>query len=275
MATKLKKGGVLDRLLHRAYKAKDEDQLKEVADEATELFGDDGELAHTDLNEGGETHIHVHADGESEGVRSDTNDEWQAYVEKNDAEHAELFARIEALEAALSGRDMGSEGGGEFDDNDMEESMLDEVPEELQEASKGTQDARYLMGSFRDTAATAEILSPGIKIPTVDSKTDKKQAFKKICGLRRSALDSAFKDDGTRSIILSLNGGRTLDTKRMTCDAIRTLFNSAAMIKQQQNNAGNGKMSFSDHVKNATDQEQPLTIADINRMNQEHWKNRI
>ncbi len=101
---------------------------------------------------------------------------------------------------------------------------------------RGAKDSRYLVDSFQATAATAEIIAPGIRLPTFDQKGDPKKNFEVICGLRRSALDLAYLRPDTRGMIEEVLGGRTLDVKKMTCDATRSLFGAVGAMKRGANN---------------------------------------
>ena len=236
----------------------------------------------------GDVHLHIMNDDESggsggnaqSGISRFTDDDLQDHIDRNAAEHQEMFARIEALEklvANLAGKEggegandnSGKEGNSEDDvDPQLEDQMLDEVPEGLRENAAKANDSAYLSHSFRDTVANAEILVPGIRIPTFDQAMKPVKTFKQICGLRRKALDKAYADENKHRIIDDILGGRPLDTKHMTCDAIRTLFNAAVTVQRQRNNAVSGSVRTADKVG-----PQKLTLAELNRRNAERYKN--
>lgn len=264
---------ILDALM-KAFKAKDAEEVeqlaKEVADEGA-MLGETGE-------EGGDTHIHIH-NGEvskpAEGTMDDegaegrakfTDDDIQEHMDKNATEHAEMFSRIEELEKLVAQLSGGTSDDGE----DYNEEMQDEFPEELKEEASKAKDSAYLIDSFQDTVAMAEILVPGIRVPTFDRSMKPGKSFKQICSLRRQALDLAYGQPATRGILDDLLGGKNLDTKRMTCDGARTLFRSAAAMKRSANNAHRTGDIIGANVAKAG----PLTLAEVNRRNAERYKSK-
>jgi hypothetical protein len=147
---------------------------------------------------------------------------------------------------------------------------MDEVPESLKEDAKKAKDSAYFVDSFQDTVAKAEILVPGIRIPTFDKAAKPKEGFKRICNFRRQALDLAHVQPSTRALIEDALAGKDLDTKNMTCDAVRVLFNSVAGAKAAANNAAASSRT-SDAQSGAG--KKPLTPADLNRLNAAKYAN--
>lgn len=260
--------------LRRAFKAKDEAELeainKEVSDEISKGVGSTGAGE-------GDTHIHIHSDSEVPTVTGDnergepaeggrmrfSDDDLQAHIDQNAQEHSEMMSRIAALEAAI-----GRQSAEDAESEELQNAIKDEVPEELQKEAAKAKDSAYLGESFQDTVAMAEILVPGIKIPTYDRAAKPGQTFKKICGLRKQALDLAYVRPDTRSILDDLLGGKGLDTKSMTCDAARVLFRSAGAAKRVANNNGNNNRT-ADALCQSSAQ---MTLAELNRRNAERYK---
>lgn len=263
-------------------------RVKDAMEE--ELTGDDLPEA----AEPGDVHVHVHTGGEGAATpvsgggvgdeggdpeelgsrASFTDEDFQAHVDKNEAEHVEMRARIEALEKLVSGKagagDEGLEGEEKTVDEEIEGALKEEAPEGTSdEEIKMTKDSSLLVDSYKDTIGLAEILVPGIRVPTFDRAAKPGQSFKKICGLRRQALDLAYSQPSTRSILDDLLAGKTLDSKNMTCDAIRTLFRSAAAMKKAaNNNAGRtGDMGVSVQASG------PLSLTELNKKNASYWAN--
>jgi hypothetical protein len=120
----------------------------------------------------------------------------------------------------------------------------DEDEEEMEEET-GTADARkardsaLLEDSFNDIKAKAEIIAPGIQMPTFDAKADPKKTFRDChCGLRRKALQQATQDTETAEIVKTVRG-RALDSAeilKMSCGQVRTIFNGVAAMKANRNN---------------------------------------
>jgi hypothetical protein len=157
------------------------------------------------------------------------------------------MARLDAIEAKIGGatdsaaeEETPAEESEEVLDagEDLEEFLEEEAPEGTpSKDSRKALDSRFLGESMKDTIALAEILAPGIKMPTYDRMAKPGQTAKKICSLRRKAVDQALAMDTSSAMFADLTGGKKVDTSRMTCDAIRTLFRSAAAIKRLSNNS--------------------------------------
>ncbi len=260
-ASMAKKTKFVDFLM-RAFKAKDAAEIEKLAEEAKDSLeeGDDGE---------GETHIHVHTNGDPapvDNVPTDDDDDLATFKEQNAAEHKEFRDRIEALEKAIAG------GTGDTTDPEgMPDEALDEFPDDLKEDAKKAKDSAHFRDSFQDTVAMAEILSPGIRVPTYDSASKPSTTYKKICGLRRQALDAAYASADTKSIIDTILGGKKLDTTRMTCDAVRTLFRSAAAMRRVANNGAAIRTGDNRGGAAVAGVQAPRTLADVNKANAEYW----
>ncbi len=262
---KVKQSSILDALM-KAFKAKDADEVEALAEEVKDEF-------ETSETGGGDTHIHVHADGstsngnpvaDDEDPEITNDDDLEAFKAQNATEHADMLKRIEALEAALAGAGNGADE--EMNEEIKNELSLDE--EQLEEVIK-TKDSKFFSNSFQDTVAMAEILVPGIKVPTFDSKLTAGKTFKAICALRTQALDLAYVQPATRSILDELLGGKPLNTATMTCDAVRSLFRSAAAVKSVSNkNSSQSK----DTNNSGTQTPKVTTLASLNEMNRQRYQ---
>ena len=257
--TTVKKNKVLDFLM-QAFKAKDAAEVEKLAEEAL----DSAELT----GEGGESHIHIHTgemgSGNDPAPSITTDDEeggdLKQFMESNEAEHAEFRSRLEALEAALAAGSTGDEDKP----GDMPKEALDEIPEELRESAAKAKDSAYLGDTFQDTVAMAEILVPGIRVPTFDRAAKPGDSFKRICNFRRQALDLAYAQPATLGTVDDLLSGKALDTKNMTCDAVRTLFRSASTAQKSINNAAAASKTVDQGGAKKTG---PMTLAELNKRN--------
>ena len=134
------------------------------------------------------------------------------------------------------GRGQGQEKGRDEDEDEDEEEM----EEETGSADAGkARDSALLEDSFNDIKAKAEIIAPGIQMPTFDAKADPKKTFRDChCGLRRKALQQATQDAETAEIVKTVRG-RALDSGeilKMSCGQVRTIFNGVAAMKANRNN---------------------------------------
>lgn len=281
-----KMGKLLDSLM-KAFKAKDAAEVERIAEEAAKDMKD---------NEGeATTHIHIHSGevgsgpisgdeggggsaaggtsgGGSEGRVRFGDAEIEQHIQKNDAEHQEFRDAISGLQEEI--KKMKGEGGEE-EEPGLVDALRDEAPsEEEKEEAARAKDSAYLGHSYQDTIALAEILAPGIRVPTYDRAAKPGKTFKDICMLRRTALDLAYAQPATRGILDDLLGGRVLDTKTMKCNDVRNLFRSAAALRRAQNNNSRGNAAAGrtgDASGKAAATGVPKTLAEINRRNREHW----
>ena len=251
--TNKRKAKLKDRFLRLrdAMKVKDADEAESLMDELEEEFGIGDEIDPTiktdpvgSGDDDDDDDIHIHLDSGDLGMEGETDpsaisftdDEIQAFIAQNQAEHEEMMARIEALEAAVMGGGQQDLVTDEDPDVITEEVIADEVPDEI-DVSK-MEDSEDLEESFKDAIAYAEILSPGIKVPVFDSRANPRQTVKKICGLRRAAVKSALKDSAMSDVLKTLNGGKEVKIADMSCGAVKLLFNGAANLVSKSNNHG-------------------------------------
>lgn len=237
-------------LIIRASSTKDSEEIKNIVDEVI----NDNELA-LGNQEGGK-------EGDESARTSFTDDDIQAHVDQNAKEHEEMKARISALEEMLKGKPASDNDNTVTDEEKM---LADEAPEGKEDEAKAAKDSALFGDSFMNAVANAEILVPGIRIQTYDAKAAPMQTVKKICGMRRQALDLAYGQPETRGIIDDILSGKKLDTSNMTCDAVRTLFNTAASVKKASNNISKTKLDMPPAAKS-------ITLDDIERMNKEYYK---
>ena len=236
-----------------AFHTKDEEEFKEALKEGETKDGDEA------------THIHVH--GSEGGGDFVTRDEMASHVEQNAAEHQSFRDDLEALKTQMAGKttDSNEEKKDEEKKTEDEEGELEEeAPVGTGDRARKATDSAYLADSYRDTISMAEILSPGIKVPTFDHKAPPKTSFKAICGLRRQALDAAYAQADGRSLIEQVMAGKPLNTKNMSCDAVRTVFRAVAAMKKKANNdssQGHGSLNLGQEIRSATIQ----SVSDINK----------
>lgn len=157
-------------------------------------------------------------------------------------------------------------------EKETEEQLKEEAGSTADAALLQTADSRYLGDSFSDTVAAAEILVPGIRIPTFDSKLPRKQTLDAICGLRRNALDLAYATPDGRGVIDDIHG-KALALEGMSCGAVRTLFRAAVGAKRVMNNS---QRSATDDVRGTTSAGRQVqgtvkTLADVNKKNHEFY----
>ena len=103
-----------------------------------------------------------------------------------------------------------------------------------EKAKAATTDSVSLTAEFRDTVAKAEILAPGVRLPSFDAKAAAKTTTDSICALRRRALKSAFDSDDRKMHVAPFVDAAP-DFSKMPCDAIKFSFAGAAELAKRGN----------------------------------------
>jgi len=245
-----------DKLL-QAFGAKDTRALDEAITEIEQATKGGGMQPHI------EVHNHMTKDEESEEEKKEEKKEekatdqapswFSAFKGAMDAQFKAINDRLDAMDdekeeeekEKKEGMDRKTHNDDDDDDdkrarNDDEQILGElefEAPPGTGDAAKRARDSGYLQESFQDTLAKAEILVPGISVPTFDRAADPRKTFKKICDLRRTALDLAYNHAATRGLIDAALSGRELNTKSLSCRDVRTVFNAVAGIQAQINNS--------------------------------------
>lgn len=184
---------------------------------------------------------------------------------------AALTKTVKALDrkvSRLAARD--AEREQETEDDDEEDDETDETTDTVIEAEPSRRVSEegvdlYTGDSARLIAARAEILAPGVKLPTLDGLKTKDRAAA-LCKCQRRALDQAYETDAGRAAIAPFLGRRAPDFDAMPAQVVDAIFTGAAELMRAKNNAGasSGKVSTRDFGK-------VKTIADINEQNRKFW----
>jgi len=178
----------------------------------------------------------------------------------------ERLARIEAVLAKLVPMEEEEhETKLEADGYDEAEAEEEETTDDVLEAETAETNAEakgeVLTGdSLKAVIARAEILAPGIQVPTGDAAGTSKA----IAALQRKALVTAYATaDGKKAIEPFL---MKRDIKKLTGDALSAVFAGAAELMRVSNNTRGMRMSAT-----TTDFGKATSPADINARNREHW----
>jgi uncharacterized protein len=215
-----------------AFKAKDEEGLKKALDEAEE-------------GSGSEQHIHIHTGSSAEGEKPEEKVADEDPTEKRFKGIEDGMKEIRDAIGKMGDKSRDSEsekkdGEDKTEDDEIEGELGEEAPDGTQDAARKARDSAYLVDSFESTKMLAEIIAPGIRIPTFDRAADPKKNFKDcICGLRRKALQLGSNDAATAGLVEQVRGRVTDSTEfaKMPCGQVRTLFNSVAALKKAANNS--------------------------------------
>lgn len=198
----------------------------------------------------------------------------------------------ESAEAA-EGDGYDAEGEEGKEEREAEEATGDSESEEEEEGKKKTGDKAHVRGkgkkpalkgkkhkamdsapladSYQATCALAEMLVPGIALPTFDSKAPAKKTFDSICGLRRRVLDKLNQDADGRSLIEDIHG-RPLRLKQMSCGAVRVLFRSVgAAAKRTTDSRPVAVAASAGGGLGVSDARKIKSPADLNRLHSERY----
>ncbi|HIH2710307.1 TPA: DUF2213 domain-containing protein [Burkholderia cenocepacia] len=252
--------------LRKAFMTRDSEAFEKVASEMT---GDEG-------GEGGDgqPQIHIHMPGTGTDPKagiSATGDEGAGGGGEGDP----LKQVLDAIQAtngkidALADRVTKLEGGGtqtgdaEDDDDDplgTGTTDNDGAGEDDDKTGARTGDSTALRDQFQDALSRAEILAPGVRLPTFDAKAVRKKTVDAICVLRRRALRAAM-DNENAELVKSVVGGANVAS--MTCDSVAAFFNAASEVVRSKN---------SGVTQRRTNDSTQTERKDINEIHAEFWK---
>jgi hypothetical protein len=220
--SKTKDKGWMDKIKD-AFKTKDESALDAALVEAA-ATNDQGEA------------LHLHLGGQG----GDSYDELEQRVGSLEGGMKTISDTLAEINGKLGTKDADDpdeeEKKEKQTDAEAEKELEEEAPAGAKDAARLAKDSALLGDSFQETLSLAEVLAPGIRVPTFDRAASPKKTFDAICSLRRNALDLAYaQPDGRGMVEEILGSGRTLDLKSMSCRDVRTLFRSVAGLKKSAN----------------------------------------
>jgi hypothetical protein len=259
-----------------AFKTKDEAALNEA------LQGVPADAA-VDPDDGG-NHVHIHLSGGEDKPVPTSPDAappaeaapawFDAYTKTAD----ERFGKIEdALTALAPKPDPTPKPDGETTDEDLnvepdgspvqdEDTDPEGEKNPLKTGDKKTRDAA-MKSDFQDAVSRAELIIPGVKVPTYDSADPNKAT----CLFRRRVLARARSHDSAGKLVASVLG-KNADLKTMTCDAVTIAFNAVSELARTANNSVS-RIGTYDRTT-ATGQPRNL-LADMNKKAKEVWADKV
>jgi len=295
------------REMRKAFRAKDESAFDDAMEELEEKVK---EPEHDEEPDTIEVHNHIPQGDEEHGVMPPKNppenptsdDETPPWLEKFQKDCDSKFKAIHDDISALK-KWAAEEGDEPEHQDDVEDPNLEmdrrqddrrghdnkdkrdeanksilgelefEAPPGTGDKAKRAKDSMYLEDSFQDCVSKAEVLAPGIRVPTFDKASAPAKTFKAISGLRRTALDLAYSKPETRGMIDIAVGGRTFDAKTLSDGQARVLFNVVAAQAAAANNSRATDRSVSTVNSGGVTQAKGRvnTIADLNARNKERY----
>lgn len=133
-----------------------------------------------------------------------------------------------------------------------------------------TGDSFNMESVWQDTMAKAEIIVPGIRVPTFDGRIPQQRTTARLCAFRRQTLDAALKDANTADLVTSLTDIKNSEQIRhLSCDSTRMAFNVIAGAIGGQRNTG--MVRSADRAVTPQQKTGTPSIAEIQRRNKEFY----
>jgi hypothetical protein len=238
MAKTTKKSKVKDFLM-RAFKAKDADEVEKLAEEAESMDEESEEEREA---------------REREEKDKKTEDTLKKVLDKL----AAIDERLDKMESKKEEEDEGkTKDGGDLTEPETAEK-LDEAGVKL-----------YTGDAAKNIPSLAEILSPGIKLPTFDAKTTDAQRAAALCKCQRKALDAAYQTEAGREAITPFLGGHEANFAKMPASMVNAAFMGAAALMKARNNDATVRTSIT-----TRDFGRTVDVASMNTKNREFWAKR-
>lgn len=171
-----------------------------------------------------------------------------------------MDARLDALEK-IKTKDADTEETDE-EETQTEDDILD--AEKAEKAEKLSEEGvqNHTGDALKDVLSRAEILAPGIKLPTMDSVNNRNA----VLNAKRAALKQAFTTDAGQKAIAPFIGTHT-NFDAMPAPTIDMAFTGAAELIKQQNNT----MGVRSGVTTKDWGRAAASPQDINARNREFW----
>jgi hypothetical protein len=188
---------------------------------------------------------------------SDDEDEGDEKVKTGDSA---VLAAIGGLTKRLDTMDAQIKALATKDSDDREETEDDD-----DEDDGKTKDAA--LKRFRDAVSRAEILSPGIRMPTTDAKATVKTIDAAVCSCQRKALAAAYATDAGKKAVDPFLGGGEPTFDAMDAASLHAVFVGASELMRASNNASGVRPG----VTTQDFGRAPVKTADLNAKNKAFW----
>ncbi|WP_303678305.1 DUF2213 domain-containing protein [Ralstonia mannitolilytica] len=186
---------------------------------------------------------------------------------------AQILSKLKAMDVDIQELKKARETGDGDDDGDDDDKNkpTDDTIIEAETAGKLNQSEvdLYTGDAAASIPSRAEILAPGIKLPTLDAKMATADRAAALCKCQRKALDLAYKTDAGRAAITPFLGGLTADFERLPAALVHAAFMGASEMVKGQNNGSASKAGVT-----TKDFGKARTVADINAANRKFWADR-
>ncbi|MGX6999902.1 DUF2213 domain-containing protein [Caballeronia sp. KNU42] len=257
--------GLMDKL-RKAFMTRDTDEFEKTLSEVKDEDGMEKNVPD----------IHIHMPGAEKGADEATKDESEAdpmakcmaAIESIAQSVAAIGERVGKLESGKTNdseeekKEETKDADGDDEEGDGDDTNdSDESEEKKEDDKKSTKDSAAFKDEFQDAKARAEILAPGVKLPTFDSKAEGKKTADSLCVLRRRALRAGL-ENGNGELVRAIVGDS--DVSKMSCAAAKMAFHASSELVKQKNA----------RPSNQTNDSKVEQKKDLNQIHADFWANR-
>lgn len=203
-------------------------------------------------------------DAESDKDDGKTSDAVLKFLKTMDAKNERRFSAIERRF-----KDADSDKKTDDEDDDKDKPTEDDVLE-AEKAEKKSEEGedKYTGDSLQALRSRAAILSPTLRLPTLDAQSKDVSKMARAC--KCQALDEAYKTEHGKKAIDPFLAGRTADFAALPAHTLDSAFVGASELIKAQNNAQGVRSGISTRDFG----RQPQSPADINAANRQFWADR-
>ncbi len=233
--------------LRRAFKAKDAAELEALEKEA-EAMDEESEEEREKR--------------EKEEAAAKTGDALSKILDKLST----MDADIQELKKKAAESEDDDEDGKKVKKQEAEDQGGDLTEAEQAEKLSDAEVALYTGDAASVIQSRAEILAPGTKIPTTDSKATTKDRALALCKCQRKALDAALKTEAGKAAIEAILGSKTVDIGKLPAGVVHATFMAASeLVKASNNSSVRATVTTRDFGR------APVSASELNKQNREFW----
>lgn len=223
--------------LRKAFMSKDADEAEKLAKEAEDAASEEEE-----------------EEGKPDGKTGDAL--------------TKILAKLQSMDADI--QELKKAAAEDSEEEEEEEPTNDDI---LNAETAGKVEAEGVMlytgDAARLIAERAEILAPGTKLPTFDSKTTDAARASALCKCQRKALDVAYQTDAGKNAIKPFLGSMTADFAKLPVAVVHSIFTGAAEMLRAANNGATTNVAVS-----TRDFGKPTSVAELNARHKAYWADR-
>jgi uncharacterized protein len=248
----------------KEHKEQTDKQFKAMRDSIAELRGED----RRDRRDGEEDPM------EGDESAAENNLEMEDSRHRDEpSEREEMGERIRENERTGGPKDRRDRRNDDEANKEILGELEYEAPPGTGDRARRARDSAYLEDSFQEVVSRAEVIAPGIALPTFDAKSSPVKTMRAIDKLRRTTLDLAYVEPATRGLIDTALSNRTFDSKKMSISNARVLFNVVAdRVGSTNNSRATDRRSGGAERQNQGQVAGVQSLAQINTRNQDFWK---